>query len=106
MPFSDYDDKDAEMQGKRRGSRLGGPLKSSTNPAAMVDSDGESALDVAKQMEMEAGNAIKYRTCSWQKVRLSCVVERSQPEQHLPSNRPDGHDRDLPSPPCDSSTFV
>lgn len=57
------------MQGERRGSRLGGPLKSSTNPATAGDSDAESALDVAKQMEMEAGNAIKYRTCSWQKVR-------------------------------------
>jgi hypothetical protein len=64
-------EKDPEMAGgERRGSRLGGPLKSSTNPAAAVDSDGESALDVAKQIEMEEGNAIKYRTCTWQKVRF------------------------------------
>ncbi|KAF2120530.1 transmembrane amino acid transporter protein-domain-containing protein [Lophiotrema nucula] len=32
----------------------------------MTDSD--SDLTVGKQMEMEAGNAIKYRTCSWQKT--------------------------------------
>lgn len=32
------------------------------------DSDTASTISVGKQMEMEAGNAIKYRTCSWQKV--------------------------------------
>lgn len=31
----------------------------------------EEATDIGKQMEMEAGNAIKYRTCSWQKVNTS-----------------------------------
>ena len=25
-------------------------------------------ISIGKQVEMEAGNAIKYRTCSWQKV--------------------------------------
>lgn len=28
----------------------------------------EEKLDVGGQIELEAGNAIKYRTCSWQKV--------------------------------------
>lgn len=32
------------------------------------DSDSSSGLSVGKQMEMEAENAIKYRTCSWPKV--------------------------------------
>jgi hypothetical protein len=28
-------------------------------------------ISVGKQVELEAENAIKYRTCSWQKVRLA-----------------------------------
>lgn len=32
-----------------------------------VTSDSTSDI-VGKQIELEAGNAIKYRTCSWQKV--------------------------------------
>lgn len=27
---------------------------------------------IGKQLELEAENAIKYRTCSWQKVSRSC----------------------------------
>ena len=30
--------------------------------------DDDEKLDIGKQIELEAGNAIKYRTCSWQKV--------------------------------------
>lgn len=39
-----------------------------------VDGD-ESDPDasVAKQMELESGNEIQYRTCSWQKVRLPSI---------------------------------
>lgn len=33
------------------------------------DTDGSSDI-LGKQIEMEAGNAIQYRTCSWQKVSL------------------------------------
>ena len=36
------------------------------------DSDGDVML--GKQLEMEADNAIKYRTCSWQKVRLFLLL--------------------------------
>jgi hypothetical protein len=37
------------------------------------DSDAErqsddTSLNVGRQIEMEAGNAIQYRTCSWQKL--------------------------------------
>lgn len=35
---------------------------------ALDDSDSEQEISVAMQMEMEKGNAIQYRTCSWQKV--------------------------------------
>lgn len=34
----------------------------------MAESDQESQLSVGKQLELEANNSIKYRTCSWQKV--------------------------------------
>lgn len=37
-------------------------------PILLPDSDVESALSVGKQLELEAENQIKYRTCSWQKV--------------------------------------
>lgn len=32
------------------------------------DVDSEASVSVGRQMELEAGNAIKYRTCSWPKV--------------------------------------
>lgn len=34
-------------------------------PGSSSDSEGE----VGRQIQMEAENSIKYRTCSWQKVR-------------------------------------
>ncbi|KAF1968379.1 hypothetical protein BU23DRAFT_480457 [Bimuria novae-zelandiae CBS 107.79] len=33
-----------------------------------MDSSDEGSISVGKQIEMEAGNAIQYRTCSWQKT--------------------------------------
>jgi hypothetical protein len=35
---------------------------------AGFDDDSDASITVGKQMELEAENAIKYRTCSWQKV--------------------------------------
>lgn len=37
------------------------------DPEKGVDSDSEGSI-IGKQMAMEAENAIKYRTCSWQKA--------------------------------------
>lgn len=38
-------------------------------PAPSVRSDSDSdRVDIGRQMELEADAAIKYRTCSWQKV--------------------------------------
>lgn len=34
---------------------------------------GSEGDDVGRQIELEAGNSIKYRTCSWQKVRRSRI---------------------------------
>ncbi|MCJ1367371.1 hypothetical protein MMC16_006504 [Acarospora aff. strigata] len=52
---------DVEKNGPqgRKMSRVGGPI---------VDSDTDSALSVGKQLELEATNSIKYRSCSWPKV--------------------------------------
>jgi hypothetical protein len=38
------------------------------DPEMGVDSDSEASI-IGKQVAMEAENAIKYRTCSWQKAR-------------------------------------
>lgn len=35
------------------------------------DDASDPSTSVAKQMELESANEIQYRTCSWQKVRLS-----------------------------------
>ena len=43
------------------------PLKANITES---DSDDTSSAILKKQLELEAGCAIQYRTCSWQKVRL------------------------------------
>lgn len=48
------------------------------DPEMGVDSDSEASI-IGKQMAMEAENAIKYRSCSWQKayiipVGVSCIL--------------------------------
>lgn len=45
----------------RKGGRIGPPLDGT------VGSDDDS-INVSKQMELEAENSIKYRTCTWQKT--------------------------------------
>lgn len=47
----------------RKMNRVGGP-----KAIGLSDTDEDSVVSVGKQVEMEASNAIKYRTCSWQKV--------------------------------------
>src|SRR5215471_10406644 len=49
-----------KMQPPRRGRRM---------DSLHSESRLQSRISVGKQMELEAKNAIKYRTCSWQKVR-------------------------------------
>ena len=54
---------DAESNGEKGGrkmSRVAGVMGG--------ESDRDSQLGVGKQLELEATNSIKYRTCSWQKV--------------------------------------
>jgi hypothetical protein len=52
---------DVEAGGSRRMSRID---KKDVNP-----SDTDSTISIGAQIELEKGNAIQYRTCSWQKVR-------------------------------------
>ena len=50
-------------------NRIDRPItKSITGDSAMGDSSTDVSVSIGKQMELEADNAIKYRTCSWQKV--------------------------------------
>ncbi|KAI4240582.1 MAG: hypothetical protein L6R40_005070 [Gallowayella cf. fulva] len=57
-----YDVEKTEERGRKM-SRLGGP-----SAIGITDADSDSVVSVGKQVEMEASNAIKYRTCSWQKT--------------------------------------
>ncbi|KAF2145389.1 uncharacterized protein K452DRAFT_305418 [Aplosporella prunicola CBS 121167] len=57
---------DLEHGERRRSSRIGGPVTKPIVPGDTSDSD--SNISVGKQIELEASNAIKYRTCSWPKT--------------------------------------
>jgi hypothetical protein len=65
----------ASVSRKRHGGRIGPPLYGTPG----IDSDTDSSVDVTKQMEMESENAIKYRTCSWQKVRTLAQIPKMLP---------------------------
>ena len=56
----------------RKMSRIDQPrtksISQSVGGRALEDSDSDVVDSVAKQMALEAGNEIQYRTCSWQKV--------------------------------------
>ena len=52
-------DPESNEKGGRKMSRIAGVIG---------ESDDDSTLSVGKQLELEATNSIKYRTCSWQKV--------------------------------------
>lgn len=53
----------------RKMSRIDAPVTKSITGEGQLDDDAtDNSVAIGKQMEMEAGNAIKYRTCSWQKV--------------------------------------
>ena len=46
-------------------------------PESAFDGTSDSSSDVEKvinvQIAQESGHAVKYRTCSWQKVRTPCT---------------------------------
>lgn len=59
-----------QSNGGRKMSRIDKPVTQSiSGQGGLTDDDAsDPSVSVGKQMELEAGNAIKYRTCSWQKV--------------------------------------
>lgn len=68
---------DAHSQSSDEKKRIAHPEKSYDAEAglggrAAVDTrdSSDESITIGKQIEMEAGNAIKYRTCSWPKVCL------------------------------------
>lgn len=54
--------------GARKMSRIDKPVTKSISGLMPDDDMTETSVSVGKQMELEAGNAIQYRTCSWYKV--------------------------------------
>ena len=71
---------DAAVEPSYFSSWFGGPrVRVGPRIAPVLDSisldnssgDESSSVILAKQLEVEAGHAIKYRTCSWQKVNPS-----------------------------------
>ena len=69
---------DVEKQGTgggqepRKMSRIDRPITSSITGRNSIDN---ADVSVGQQMEAEAGNAIKYRTCSWQKVSEVALLD-------------------------------
>lgn len=59
------------VQGRKM-SRIAPPPRNSSIVPVTVEDDGVKD-EYGKLVEMEANDAIKYRTCSWQKVTLSLV---------------------------------
>ena len=58
------------VQGRRM-SRIGPPPRNAS--ITMAAEEGATTEEHSKLVEMEANDAIKYRTCSWQKVGLAVI---------------------------------
>ena len=71
------DQTSAENGGKkpRKMNRIDGPITKPIGGENLNDDSTDSDVSIGKQMEKEAGNAIKYRTCSWQKVRYPICLD-------------------------------
>ncbi|KAF4557005.1 Transmembrane amino acid transporter-like protein 4 [Elsinoe fawcettii] len=68
---ADFDDSESGggVSGGRRMSRLEPPKRKSITGAGNTSEDmAAPAYDIQRQKESEEGNAIQYRTCSWQKT--------------------------------------
>ena len=65
--FGNYDTEGQDEKGRKM-SRIGGPD---------VIGDNTSQISVGAQIELEGSNAIKYRTCSWQKVVFNPISLQS-----------------------------
>jgi hypothetical protein len=77
-----------EKDTERRGSRSRRYSRIVPVPRVAADSDSDKG-DVGRQIELEADAAIKYRTCSWQKVGFLLVsyARSIVPRFHITSIR-------------------
>ncbi|PKS08394.1 hypothetical protein jhhlp_005338 [Lomentospora prolificans] len=71
--FPDIESQSAESWDARKMARIDKPITKSISGSRVIngaadDTTSDSGISVAKQMETEADNAIKYRTCSWKKT--------------------------------------
>ncbi|KAF2653906.1 hypothetical protein K491DRAFT_498491 [Lophiostoma macrostomum CBS 122681] len=70
-PTDNYDPERTVLRGKPM-NRIDGPLKARAASVSAGADDASGDFSIGKQIEMEAENAIQYRTCSWPKV---CIFE-------------------------------
>ena len=62
-------EKGGQSGAPRKMSRIDRPVtKSISGSVAGLYEDDDEGMTIGKQLELEEGNAIKYRTCSWPKV--------------------------------------
>jgi hypothetical protein len=71
----DDDKKDAKMdpadpEKQQQDGNAPNPRRKSRVERSMEAAETDSGVGIGAQVEMEKDNAIKYRTCSWQKVPL------------------------------------
>lgn len=70
-PISEKGGRTTRGPNGRKMSRIDRPITTSIGglEAGLTSDDAtDPSITVGKQLELEADNAIKYRTCSWQKV--------------------------------------
>lgn len=68
--LSDEEPTRTKNGGLKVGARIA-PVLPHLRGADFSDSDSVNGRDVLeKQLELESGNALQYRTCSWQKVSI------------------------------------
>lgn len=68
----DYTEKNGEYYDPEANNETG--RKKSVIASGVIGDADDASLTVGKQLELEATNSIKYRTCSWQKVMCSFLI--------------------------------
>jgi hypothetical protein len=101
-----YDPESNNGTGNRRMARIV-PLP--TEKGASADDSSSGSFTVGKQIELEAANAIQYRTCSWPKVCLDAsrrivLLSPEAPWSAVRSDLTNGDFRPLLC--CSPSTYV
>lgn len=74
VKFDNEKDLEGNLPSSRRGSVNPSGRRLSRIDKKIEEADEDSEFGIGAQIEMEKDNAIKYRTCSWQKVRLRLFI--------------------------------